>query len=104
MGPNQAAAADAANRAAEPAALALMTLTRRQKVVLATFGFLAPFWWTWSVHQLLVGSSSVVTNTFASPGDLTFFAGSLLIPLYAFWNVRRANPALQGTRDDAARG
>ena len=120
-----------------------MTLTRRQKVVLATFGFLAPFWWTWSVNQLiygfyvvggrpdrpsrlfawtsiivasfalgvltgfgvfllcrtqplqawlvfvgfvvfglvvfalLVGSSSVVTNTFASPGDLTFLAGSL---------------------------
>jgi hypothetical protein len=56
------------------------------------------------VFVLLVGSSSIVTNTFASRGDLTFLAGSLLIPLYAFWNVRRANPALQGTRDEAARG
>ena len=26
-----------------------------------------------------------------------------VIPLYAFWNARRANPALQGTRDEAAR-
>ena len=48
------------------------------------------------VFALLVGSSSIVTSTFASLGDLTFLAGSLLIPLYVFWNLRTASPALQG--------
>ena len=55
------------------------------------------------VVALLVGSWSVLTSSLASPGNLTFFVGSLLVPFYAGLKFRRANPPLQGTRDKAAR-
>jgi len=55
------------------------------------------------VLSFATGSASMVVATLVSPGDALFFVALTLVPLWAFFTTGRANPTLQGTRDEAAR-